>query len=136
MTTSTLQHNDNKSVEVENRVIKKLFRRLITFLFVLFVFSFLDRINIGFAGLTMGKDLGLTSTMFGLAATLFSVRIDRVPPFFPPAIFLVMNTIGILVFGGIQLLMLGLIGEYLGRLFMMQKGKPQYVVRTKLDQGS
>ncbi len=65
MTTSTLQHNDNKAVEVENRVIKKLFRRLITFLFVLFVFSFLDRINIGFAGLTMGKDLGLTSTMFG-----------------------------------------------------------------------
>ena len=43
---------------------------------------------------------------------------------------------GILVFGGIQLLMLGLIGEYLGRLFMMQKGKPQYVVRIKLDQGS
>lgn len=39
---------------------------------------------------------------------------------------------GILVFGGIQLLMLGLIGEYLGRLFMMQKGKPQYVVRSKL----
>jgi hypothetical protein len=39
MTTSTLQHNDNKAV-VENRVIKKLFRRLITFLFVLFVFSF------------------------------------------------------------------------------------------------
>ncbi|STW54684.1 4-hydroxyphenylacetate permease [Klebsiella pneumoniae] len=73
MTTSTLQHNDNKADEVENRVIKKLFRRLITFLFVLFVFSFLDRINIGFAGLTMGKDLGLTSTMFGLAATLFYV---------------------------------------------------------------
>ena len=73
MTTSTLQHNDNKAVEVENRVIKKLFRRLITFLFVLFVFSFSDRINIGFAGLTMGKDLGLTSTMFGLAATLFYV---------------------------------------------------------------
>jgi len=54
-------------------VIKKLFRRLITFLFILFVFSYLDRINIGFAGLTMGKDLGLTSTMFGLATTLFYV---------------------------------------------------------------
>ena len=38
---------------------------------MLFVFSFLDRINIGFAGLTMGKDLGLSSTMFGLATTLF-----------------------------------------------------------------
>jgi len=57
----------------EQRVVKKLFRRLIVFLFVLFVFSFLDRINIGFAGLTMSKDLGLTSTMFGLAATLFYV---------------------------------------------------------------
>ncbi|EKT53487.1 hypothetical protein [Providencia sneebia] len=37
--------------EPQQRVIKKLFRRLIVFLFVLFVFSFLDRINIGFAGL-------------------------------------------------------------------------------------
>ncbi|WP_447880671.1 4-hydroxyphenylacetate permease [Serratia fonticola] len=57
----------------EQSVIKKLFRRLIIFLFVLFVFSFLDRINIGFAGLTMKQDLGLSSTMFGLAATLFYV---------------------------------------------------------------
>lgn len=73
MTTSTLQYKDNKTVEIEHRVINKLFRRLIIFLFILFVFSFLDRINIGFAGLTMGKDLGLTSTMFGLAATLFYV---------------------------------------------------------------
>lgn len=40
---------------------------------------------------------------------------------------------GILVFSGIQLLMLGLIGEYLGRLYLMQKGKPQFVVRTRLD---
>lgn len=38
---------------------------------MLFIFSFLDRINIGFAGLTMGQDLGLNATMFGLATTLF-----------------------------------------------------------------
>lgn len=57
----------------EQRAIRKLLRRLIVFLFLLFVFSFLDRINIGFAGLTMGKDLGLSATMFGLAATLFYV---------------------------------------------------------------
>ncbi|MEA7604758.1 hypothetical protein ONJ17_26135, partial [Salmonella enterica subsp. enterica serovar Agona] len=42
----------------QQTVINKLFRRLIVFLFVLFIFSFLDRINIGFAGLTMGQDLG------------------------------------------------------------------------------
>lgn len=57
----------------EQPVIAKVSRHLLGFLFVLFFFSFLDRINIGFAGLTMMKDLGLTSTQFGLATTLFYV---------------------------------------------------------------
>ncbi len=39
----------------------------------------------------------------------------------------------VLVFAGIQLLTLGLIGEYLGRLYLMHRGKPQYAVRTKLE---
>lgn len=64
--------NQHKALTTgQQAVIKKLFRRLIVFLFVLFIFSFLDRINIGFAGLTMGRDLGLSATMFGLATTLF-----------------------------------------------------------------
>lgn len=64
--------NQHKALTAgQQAVIKKLFRRLIIFLFVLFIFSFLDRINIGFAGLTMGRDLGLSATMFGLATTLF-----------------------------------------------------------------
>lgn len=57
----------------EQQVIAKVSKRLIWFLFILFVFSFLDRINIGFAGLTMGQDLGLSATMFGLATTIFYV---------------------------------------------------------------
>jgi ACS family 4-hydroxyphenylacetate permease-like MFS transporter len=57
----------------EQPVIAKVSRHLLGFLFALFFFSFLDRINIGFAGLTMMKDLGLTSTQFGLATTLFYV---------------------------------------------------------------
>ncbi len=52
-------------------VTRKVSRHLLGFLFLLFLVSFLDRINIGFAGLTMMKDLGLTSTQFGLATTLF-----------------------------------------------------------------
>nr|WP_294865270.1 4-hydroxyphenylacetate permease [uncultured Pseudogulbenkiania sp.] len=59
--------------EQEQHVIKKVSSRLIWFLFVLFVFSFLDRINIGFAGLTMAKSLNLTATMFGFAATIFYI---------------------------------------------------------------
>jgi ACS family 4-hydroxyphenylacetate permease-like MFS transporter len=60
-------------ISSEQQVIKKISRHLLWFLFLLFVVSFLDRINIGFAGLTMMKDLGLTSTQFGLATTLFYV---------------------------------------------------------------
>jgi ACS family 4-hydroxyphenylacetate permease-like MFS transporter len=57
----------------EHSVIGKVSRHLLWFLFVLFFFSFLDRINIGFAGLTMMKDLGLTGVQFGLATTLFYI---------------------------------------------------------------
>ena len=46
----------------DRQIIAKVSRHLLWFLFLLFVTSFLDRINIGFAGLTMVKDLGLTST--------------------------------------------------------------------------
>jgi undecaprenyl-phosphate 4-deoxy-4-formamido-L-arabinose transferase len=35
----------------------------------------------------------------------------------------------ILVFSGVQLLMLGLLGEYLGRLYLTATGRPQFVVR-------
>lgn len=59
--------------DAPQRVNAKVSRRLLWFIFLLFVFSFLDRINIGFAGLTMMKDLGLTSTQFGLATTLFYI---------------------------------------------------------------
>lgn len=59
------------SEHMERAVVRKVSRRLLGFLFVLFLFSFLDRINVGFAALTMSQDLGLTSTMFGMASTVF-----------------------------------------------------------------
>lgn len=55
----------------QQQVIRKVSRHLLWFLFLCFVLSFLDRINIGFAGLTMMGDLGLTGTQFGMATTLF-----------------------------------------------------------------
>ena len=33
--------------------------------------SYLDRVNVGFAALTMNKDIGLTPTAFGIGAGLF-----------------------------------------------------------------
>ena len=57
----------------QQTVMRKVSRRLLGFLFLCFVLSFLDRINIGFAGLTMMGDLGLSSTQFGMATTLFYI---------------------------------------------------------------
>ena len=59
--------------QFKQQVISKVSKHLLWFLFLLFVFSFLDRINIGFAGLTMMKDIGLTGTQFGLATTMFYI---------------------------------------------------------------
>lgn len=45
--------------------------RLIPLLFVMMFFNYLDRINIGFAQLDMGGDLGLSASVFGLAGSVF-----------------------------------------------------------------
>lgn len=39
--------------------------------------------------------------------------------------------ISVLLVGGIQLVSIGVLGEYLGKLFMQSKGRPQYVVREE-----
>jgi sugar phosphate permease len=46
-------------------------RRLIPFLFVLYLVAYLDRINVGFASLQMNRELGLSESVFGLGAGLF-----------------------------------------------------------------
>jgi ACS family tartrate transporter-like MFS transporter len=56
---------------LEQRSIRKITWRLIPFLMLLYFVAFLDRINVGFAALTMNKDVGLTPQMFGLGAGIF-----------------------------------------------------------------
>jgi ACS family tartrate transporter-like MFS transporter len=52
-------------------VLRKAAWRLIPLLGVLYFFAFLDRVNVGFAALTMNVDLGLSSAVFGLGAGIF-----------------------------------------------------------------
>lgn len=44
---------------------------MIPFILLLYFVAYLDRINIGFAALTMNKDLGVSSQQFGLLAGIF-----------------------------------------------------------------
>jgi MFS family permease len=49
----------------------KVIRRFVPLLTLCFIAAFLDRVNVGFAALTMNKDLGLSASVFGLGAGLF-----------------------------------------------------------------
>ncbi|KJC40412.1 membrane protein [Bradyrhizobium sp. LTSP885] len=57
--------------ELERETIRRVYWRLIPILFAMMFFNYLDRINLGYAGLTMNKDLGLSSAIFGFAASVF-----------------------------------------------------------------
>ena len=57
--------------ELETRTIRKVTARLIPFLIVCYFVAYLDRVNVGFAAITMNKDLGLTASMYGFGAGVF-----------------------------------------------------------------
>jgi ACS family tartrate transporter-like MFS transporter len=56
---------------IERQTMKKIYMRLLPFWFVLYFICYLDRINIGFAALTMNRDIGLSAYVFGLGAGAF-----------------------------------------------------------------
>src|ERR1700712_1793922 len=57
----------------QNQVFAKCAVRLIPFLMLLYFVNYLDRVNVGFAALTMKKDLGFSPSVYGLAASVFFV---------------------------------------------------------------
>ncbi|ONG46524.1 hypothetical protein BKE38_25305 [Pseudoroseomonas deserti] len=56
---------------VERSTMRKVAWRLLPFLIVCYFISYLDRVNVGFAGPAMRADLGLSATAFGTAAGIF-----------------------------------------------------------------
>jgi ACS family tartrate transporter-like MFS transporter len=56
---------------VEVATLRKLQIGLLPFLLALYVIAFIDRTNLGFAALTMNRELAINSQQFGLAAGIF-----------------------------------------------------------------
>src|SRR5213083_2267875 len=56
---------------LEVRTIAKVSSRLVPFLVLCYFVAYLDRVNVGFAALTMNEDLGLSSAAFGFGAGIF-----------------------------------------------------------------
>lgn len=60
-------------MSAERRAVAKATRRLIPFLFGIYIVAYLDRVNVSFAQLQLQDDLGFSDTIFGLGAGIFSL---------------------------------------------------------------
>ncbi len=56
---------------IEQRTVAKVSRRIVPFLMLCYFVAYLDRVNVGFAALTMNKALGISSTAYGFGAGIF-----------------------------------------------------------------
>lgn len=68
---STAANPSNVGAAVGDQARRRIALRLLPFLFLLYVIAFLDRVNVGFAGLEMSRGLGFSDRVFGLGAGIF-----------------------------------------------------------------
>lgn len=59
--------------DLGERVKRKIAVRTVPLLAIIFLISYLDRVNIGFAALTMNQDLGITATQYGWVGAIFFI---------------------------------------------------------------
>ena len=58
---------------MESEVYRKVSWHIIPFLFLCYVFAYVDRVNVGFAKLQMQQDLGISDAVYGTAAGIFFI---------------------------------------------------------------
>lgn len=67
-------HTDAAAAHVDDvgsRATRRITLRLMPFLFCLYFFAYLDRVNVSFAGLEMTRELGMSPQAFGFGAGVF-----------------------------------------------------------------
>ncbi len=74
---------------------------------------------------------GAFSAAFGFAYGIYTVIKRLVNPAVPVGFSAIMSAI--VFFGGMMMLLLGLIGEYVGRVYISLNNSPQYVIREKMN---
>jgi glycosyltransferase involved in cell wall biosynthesis len=73
--------------------------------------------------------LGLGFAIIGFLAAIYTVLEHFIVPHLPQGFSFTMTVI--FIFAGIQLISLGMIGEYIGRIFISQNKQPQYTVKKE-----
>jgi D-galactonate transporter len=71
--TTSIAAADIAKSELETSTIRAISWRLIPFLVLAYFFSYLDRVNVSLAALTMNPDLKISPTMFGWGAGIFFI---------------------------------------------------------------
>jgi undecaprenyl-phosphate 4-deoxy-4-formamido-L-arabinose transferase len=84
-------------------------------------------INFSILPLRLALYLGFVFSFVGLVGAVLFIWERLSHPDLPVGWASVM--VALLIFSGVQLLVLGLIGEFLGRLYLNQTGQPQFVIR-------
>lgn len=72
--------------------------------------------------------------VFAAVGFLFAIKIllDKLL-FSTPMIGWTSLIVAILIFSGVQLISIGLVGEYIGRIFLTQNKTPQYIIKNKIN---
>ena len=58
-------------MNIAERARRRITRRLMPFLFILYVVAYLDRVNLSYAGLEMTKELGFSNSVYGFGSGIF-----------------------------------------------------------------
>ncbi len=58
-------------MDIEKRTLRRITWRIVPFIMLLYLIAYIDRVNIGFAALTMKEDLGFTASVLGFGAGIF-----------------------------------------------------------------
>ncbi|MFC1577270.1 glycosyltransferase, partial [Candidatus Omnitrophota bacterium] len=88
-------------------------------------------VNFSVHPLRVSTILGFFLFISGILLSVFLIIDKMMHPEIPMGVTSIL--VGILVFAGVQMVMLGLIGEYLGKQFIMTNQTPQYVVRESFS---
>jgi undecaprenyl-phosphate 4-deoxy-4-formamido-L-arabinose transferase len=75
--------------------------------------------------------LGFAFSILGIGLGIYTLVEKFLNPNLPVGWAALLVTLS--MFSGVQLIALGMIGEYLGRVFLSQNKKPQYTIRKRVD---
>jgi MFS transporter, ACS family, tartrate transporter len=68
---TTISGSTATDAALERTTMARVTRRLLPMLMLCYFVAYLDRVNIGFAGLTMNRDLGFSAAVFGFGGGIF-----------------------------------------------------------------